>query len=224
MTRLQTSSSARFLETQHAFYRLLPQSQRRDLLHFVERFLAERDIALERPDSRLDLLVAAGAALVGMYQPVDDFSAVDWIYLGESDSENDGETWGNSRLLLDSRAVIEESASVIPGHQIVVHEFAHVLDQMRGFSGRTAAIRDALETHLEVLNRGGESCIVDWRDSIPIEAAMDSEFRYLEQVEFFAYASEAFFTTPRSLREELPALYDELLAIYRIDTARLQPA
>jgi len=37
--------------------------------------------------------------------------------------------------------------------------------------------------------------------------------------EFFAVASEAFFTLPGALREELPAVYRELAAFYRQDPA-----
>ncbi len=50
---------------------------------------------------------------------------------------------------------------------------------------------------------------------------MEGNFGYLEQVEFFAYASEAYFTAPRELQRELPGLYRELLGIYRIDTVSL---
>lgn len=205
----------------HALFALLPQEHRRALLEFTARFLARRDIALRRPESRLDVLVAANAALVGMYLPVDDFSSIEWIYIGEGDGTRDGEAWGSNKLLLEREAVIEESAAVIPGANVVIHEFAHVLDHMLGLSGRTPALRGALEEHLETLNRGEPTCIADWRDSIPIDMVMESDFSYLEQVEFFAYASEAFFTAPIELRRELPRLYDELLKIYRIDMAEL---
>ena len=40
-----------------------------------------------------------------------------------------------------------------------------------------------------------------------------------DPVEFFAVATEAFFETPALLRDEHPALYDELRRFYRQDPA-----
>jgi Mlc titration factor MtfA (ptsG expression regulator) len=37
--------------------------------------------------------------------------------------------------------------------------------------------------------------------------------------EFFAVASETFFTDPHALRQEFPALYDQLACFYRQDPA-----
>ncbi len=212
---------AKTLSQHHALFELLPEAHRQNLLKFALRFLREREITLEDPESRVDVLVAANAALVGMYQPVDYFSVIDWIYIGTGSGDHDGEAWGSNKLLLDSAAVIEESAQIIPGANVAIHEFAHVLDHMLGLSGGTQGLRDALETHLERLNRGEPGCISDWRDSISIDQVMEGNFGYLEQVEFFAYASEAYFTAPRELQRELPGLYRELLGIYRIDTASL---
>ena len=40
--------------------------------------------------------------------------------------------------------------------------------------------------------------------------------------EFFAVASEAFFVTPREMREEQPAMYRLLSSYYRQDPARIE--
>lgn len=205
----------------HALFPLLPAHHREALVDFVQRFISPRISELSVGEPPIDLLVAANAALVGMYQPVGHFSSIDWIYIGRSDDNHDGEAWGINKVLLDVDAVMAESAHIIPGANVVIHEFAHVMDHHLGLSGRTPALRAALEDHLQTLNKAAPSCIVDWRDSIPIDMVVHNDFHYLEQSEFFAYASESFFTAAPALKVELPGLYAELQAIYKIDMAEV---
>ena len=113
------------------------------------------------------------------------------------------------------------------GYNVVIHEFAHVLDLGNGAADGMPLLQSAAEQR-------------QWAD------VMQAEFDHFQERvvcghedesvidpygaegvdEFFAVASESFFVTPQSLRDERPALYALLAGYYKQDpaTARGGPA
>ena len=107
-----------------------------------------------------------------------------------------------------------------PGVNIVIHEFVHKLDMADnggdangcpalppGMSRRTWAktFSDAYD-RLCRLENAGIGTILD-------------PYATTDPGEFFAVASEAFFETPMSLRADFPAVYEQLVIFYGLDTA-----
>jgi Mlc titration factor MtfA (ptsG expression regulator) len=112
-------------------------------------------------------------------------------------------------------------ADAAPGaYNVVIHEFAHVLDMRDGtpdgvplLSG--AAARAAwLAVLMPEYDRFCERVVCGHETVLDAYAAEAPD-------EFFAVASEAFFVTPRELKEEQPALYRLLASYYRQDPASL---
>lgn len=104
------------------------------------------------------------------------------------------------------------------GHNVVYHEFAHQIDMLDGTVDGTPPIDDpALRAQwIEVctreyraLRRGRESVLREY-------AATDTG-------EFFAVATETFFTLPATVVEGAPELYDVLRRFYRQDPAAREP-
>jgi len=105
------------------------------------------------------------------------------------------------------------------GHNVVVHEFAHHLDFLDGYVNGTPPLRD------EALSRR-------WRDVMTAESTrLQRELRQeratflgwqaaWNEAEFFAAASERFFTRPGRLRHYHPPLYDVLAEYYGLDPIR----
>ena len=100
------------------------------------------------------------------------------------------------------------------GQNVVFHEFAHQLDMVDGTVDGTPPIRDAAlrqqwiavcTEEFRRLRRGDERVLRPY-------AATDTG-------EFFAVATEMFFTQPVELCAEAPELYDVLRAFYRQDPA-----
>jgi Mlc titration factor MtfA (ptsG expression regulator) len=129
-----------------------------------------------------------------------------------------GESWQQGQLILSWADVLAGAADPDDGHNVVIHEFAHQLDQENGpangapFLGRrdgharwASTLGAAFErTCAEQLARGEPTLIDPYGASDPAE--------------FFAVVSELFFERPQAaLARSHPALYAELSAYYRCD-------
>ncbi|MCZ8130682.1 MAG: zinc-dependent peptidase [Steroidobacteraceae bacterium] len=125
-----------------------------------------------------------------------------------------GQAWDTSRIILSWRDVAESG----DGYNVVIHEFAHYLDEESGgINGaprlatdadheRWAAVMQQAFDELQARAEAGEETLLD-----PYGAE--------DEAEFFAVATETFFELPRELRDEHPELYAELKACYRLDPA-----
>jgi Mlc titration factor MtfA (ptsG expression regulator) len=106
------------------------------------------------------------------------------------------------------------------GYNVVIHEFAHVLDALNGeIDGIPGPMpRPAQEQWARVLDAEYEAFCeqVDAGDETLLDpyGAQGPE-------EFFAVCTEAFFVVPRPMKKEQPALYRLLSSYYRQDPAGL---
>ena len=129
-----------------------------------------------------------------------------------------GEAVAGGPVMLSWRYVRSAGA----GYNVVIHEFAHVLDMEDGVADGTPILPpdlprrqwdDTLRHELEVLegrlDRGEPTALDPY-------AAQGPE-------EFFAVASEAFFADPAGLATGHPDLYAMLMRFYRQDPARDMP-
>lgn len=129
-----------------------------------------------------------------------------------------GESWPGGPVILSW-----DAAQRAPGMNVVIHEFAHKLDMANGAAdGRPplhsrmserawdAAFRVAYEGFCDAVERGRDT----WLDPYAAESPG----------EFFAVASEMFFTEPAETRRRYPDVYDQLSRFYRQDpAARVAP-
>ena len=127
-----------------------------------------------------------------------------------------GESWQQGQVILSWDDVLAGAAVADDGRNVVIHEFAHQLDQESGaangapFLGRreryarwAATLGAAYAQLCEQVARGEPTLIDAYGASDPAE--------------FFAVASETFFEQPQALAAEQPALYRELAGYYRAD-------
>jgi MtfA peptidase len=141
----------------------------------------------------------------------------------EFDEELAGEAMEGGPLMLSWRDVAEAGESAEWGYNVVIHEFAHVLDMRDGVADGTPPLASRAERGrwIEVLQAhyrdlceqvdAGEETLLD-----PYAAQAPDEF--------FAVASEVFFVAPLELRAEHPALYTLLAGFYRQDPAAPLPS
>jgi hypothetical protein len=134
------------------------------------------------------------------------------------DEELSGEAMHGGPVMLAWRDVDEAGESAAVGYNVVVHEFAHVIDMRGGVTagletvdpqserGRWLhALADEYEAFADAVDDGGETFL----DPYGAEA--------LE--EFFAVAAEAFFVAPGDLQSEMPRAYELLRTFFRQDPA-----
>ena len=129
-----------------------------------------------------------------------------------------GESWARGPVVL-SWAHAKHGAFIDDdGHNVVLHEFAHQLDDLSGDTDG-APILD--QTH------NGAAWTTVFRDAYArlvkdVEQGRDpflDPYGATKPAEFFAVAVEFFFEKPIELKREEPALYDQLTAYFRLDPA-----
>jgi hypothetical protein len=112
----------------------------------------------------------------------------------------------------------DDPAASTTAYNVVIHEFAHVLDMRDGVPDGVPLLPTAQERAawlaalIPEYDRFCERLVCGYETVLDAYAAEAPD-------EFFAVASEAFFVTPRELNAEQPALYRLLASYYRQDPA-----
>lgn len=128
-----------------------------------------------------------------------------------------GESWTQGQVILSWSDSLHDAAQDQDGHNVVIHEFAHQLDQENGgangappMPGGAARLKRWTQVFSEAFAQlqaqvaSGEPTLIDG-------------YGATNPAEFFAVASEVFFEQTPQLAAEHPALYQELRIFYRVD-------
>lgn len=134
----------------------------------------------------------------------------------EYDEVLSGEAMDGGPIMLSWHDVSEAGASAEWGYNVVVHEFAHVLDMADGAADGVPALTSFEERQdwLSVLLPAYES------HCRAVDAGIDTlldPYGATAISEFFAVAVESFFVTPHEMRSEHPDLYWMLARYFRQD-------
>lgn len=125
-----------------------------------------------------------------------------------------GESWRQGPLILSWESVMQ--AGTPPGHNVVIHEFAHKLDMLNGEANGFPPLHAGMDKrHWTRVFHQTYKQVHEWHatgEALPMNA-----YALENPAEFFAVSSEAFFETPRVLREALPDAYRQLCLFYRQD-------
>lgn len=142
-----------------------------------------------------------------------------------------GESWDSGSVILSWDSVLVGAANADDGMNVVIHEFAHQLDQLDGVANGVPILRDrdAYGRWEKVFSRSYEAHVeeVETRSRSrkrAEEPPLIDPYGATDPAEFFAVASETFFEEAQDLREAHPDLYAELKAFYGLDPATWPPA
>jgi Mlc titration factor MtfA (ptsG expression regulator) len=127
-----------------------------------------------------------------------------------------GESWERGPLIL-SWADIERGAAD-GGYNVVLHEFAHKLDEENGAVDGVPALPDAQAQSEWVDVMGREYDLLRLRARNADDGVLD-DYAATSPAEFFAVATECFFARPQALAARHPRLYAMLQRYYRLDPA-----
>ncbi len=139
------------------------------------------------------------------------------------DEELAGEAMEGGPVMLSWHDVRQAGRDANGSYNVVIHEFAHVLDLADGVSDGVPLLPPDLPRRawVDVLGREFEAFCS--RVEAGQETLLDPYGAHGED-EFFAVASEAFFAAPQGLKAEHPALYGVFSRFYRQDPAAEMPA
>jgi Mlc titration factor MtfA (ptsG expression regulator) len=129
-----------------------------------------------------------------------------------------GESWTHGQVVLSWADVLEGAAVEDDGRNVVIHEFAHQLDQAKGYANGAPWLgrRDRYPDWSRVMQE--EFARLQYRVAVG-EPSLINPYGATNPAEFFAVVSEIFFEQPRELAAWHPALYAELRTLYRVDPA-----
>ncbi|OYU74908.1 MAG: hypothetical protein CFE45_33775, partial [Burkholderiales bacterium PBB5] len=122
-----------------------------------------------------------------------------------------GQSWAQGRVILAWDEVRAGAADATDGRNVVVHEFAHQIDQDKGRAdGRPWRASRAQRRQWDAV-MGAAFAQLQWQPS-----ALLGDYAASDPAEFFAVATERFFEQPLALQAQAPAVYNELAGLYRV--------
>ena len=220
------------------YFRLLPADLQIQLKRHIQVFLAEKPFigcdGLDVTDE-MRVTIAAQACLLSLnrrraeYFPnlrqilvypgafiVDRVSTDGAGVLQEQRHVLSGESWSQGQVILSWDDVIDGAAVVDDGRNVVIHEFAHQLDQHNGHANGAPLLigRGRYARWARVLGEEFDRLQERARQGLP---SLFSYYGATNPAEFFAVASEVFFEQAGRMRVEHPEMYLEFRRFYRVD-------
>jgi Mlc titration factor MtfA (ptsG expression regulator) len=219
------------------YFRLLPADLQIQLKRHIQVFLAEKPfIGCDGLDvtEEMRVTIAAQACLLILNRRTDYFANLRQIlvYPGafivnrvQSDGAGvlrderqvlSGESWSQGQIVLSWDDVVDGAAVVDDGRNVVIHEFAHQLDQQNGQANGAPILvgREKYRRWAHVL--GEEFARLQHAASEGLPTLL-SHYGATNPAEFFAVASEVFFEQAGRMMEQHPELYRELSRFYRVN-------
>ncbi len=227
----------KILEKNIFFYRHLPQHFKKELKGDIQIFLNEKRFkgcgGLKITDE-IRLTIAAEACILLLnrkskyYPHLSTIFVYPHIYVGgenrlsstgipiENKSARAGESWHRGPLVLAWDDVKNSSNQNTKGHNVVLHEFAHQLDQEDGEADGAPILPKTMRyaEWTRVFKKEYNHLLDDVK--FQRKNVLDY-YGGTNPAEFFAVATETFFTKPQELNRDEPELYQELKTYYALD-------
>ncbi|MDO9314833.1 MAG: zinc-dependent peptidase [Burkholderiaceae bacterium] len=221
------------------YFRSMPTDLQLQLKKHIQVFLAEKPFIGCRGlvvTDEMRVTIAAQACLLLLNRRTDYFAqlrqilvypdafVVDRVQADGSGVVQDrrlalsGESWSLGQVILSWQDTVEGAEVADDGRNVVIHEFAHQLDQENGAANGAPRMtgRVRRERWARVLNEEFE--VLQRRERVgQRQPSLLSDYGATDPAEFFAVASEVFFEQPQRLATEHAALYRELSNYYRVN-------
>lgn len=220
-----------------AIYRRLPRELRQRVHQNTLLILDEVNFygcAGQEVTEPMKVLIAGHAALLVSGLSVDYYqrlasilvypgayrSEVEWQdgeIAGVEEQERLGESWDAGRVILGWDQLAWEAADPHTTTNVMLHEFAHQLDQLDGAADGAPPLASGIsaDNWHQVFSDAWERLQAQPWDS---DGVID-DYGATDPAEFFAVVTEAFFLTPVQLRQQEPALYRCLSGFYQLSPA-----
>jgi Mlc titration factor MtfA (ptsG expression regulator) len=225
------------IENNLPIYSHLSPAQRRRLQGHIQVFLAEKQfIGCQglQVTEEMKLIIAAIACLLllneqGNYFPklrsilvypsaylVNETTNTGNYVVEERRVARLGESWTTDQVVLSWEQVKRDTCNWRDGHNVVLHEFAHQLDQEDGKAEGVPILPQNSDYPIwaSVMTQAYLHLCNDVQRGV--KTVIDS-YGATNPAEFFAVATETFFEKPHQLLKQHPALYEQLQRYYQLD-------
>lgn len=218
-------------------YDRLPDHDKAELHGHIQVFLAEKHFegcgGLELTDE-IKVTIAGQACMLLLHRETDYFRKLITIlvypsaykaegreHVGgglvlESEQVRLGEAWVDGVVVLSWDDVQRGAFDPRDGQNVVLHEFAHQLDQEDGAADGAPPLRNRGKYAAWSRILGHDFKELREADKAGRKTVLDG-YGATNPAEFFAVATECFFEKPAKLKKKHPELYDQLRAYYHLD-------
>lgn len=219
-------------------YRRLPKELKGELHGLVNVFLSEKNFegcgGVQITDE-IKLCIAAQACILLLNRKTNFFPTLSTvlIYPGayfakgprrignqtiEDETTRLGESWTGGAVVLSWDHVKHEAVSLNDGQNVVLHEFAHQLDQEDGIANGLPPLGSGTSYIEWARVLKGEYEHLKFDVAHGVRDVIDA-YGATNPAEFFAVATEAFFELPERMKARHPDLYEEFKRYYKLDPA-----
>ncbi len=230
------SAWSEILETNFPVYRRLSAEDQRELQGHILVFLNEKLFegcgGLEITDE-IRVTIAAQACIMLLHRESTYYPTLRTILVYPSsylaahphdDKKKEhrlGESWQFGPVVLAWDSSLRGGKNAYDGHNVVMHEFAHQLDQMDGAAdgaptlgrGESWSARKPMYRSWALVFSRDFECLQ--RKAANGRKTVIDEYGATNPAEFFATATEAFFEKPRQLKKKKPELYEQLRIYFK---------
>ena len=174
-------------------------------------------LGLDRYDGFVGIVVHPGQ-VVARRQHTDEDGLVH-----QYDEVLAGEAMEGGPIMLSWQDVGAAGRSAAQSYNVVIHEFAHVLDMADGLADGVPLLPAELPRSEWLATLQADLTRLQTRVAAGDATTLDP-YGAQGAEEFFAVASEAFFVNPEAMQAEYPCLYGLFTRFYRQDPAQDTPA
>ena len=227
------------LTAQWPIYRKLPDLLKQSLQERIKLFLSEKQFVgcngFEVSENH-KLFIAAQACLLIINKPFEYFDKLETLLIyptafivnrnqllpngtiSEDKNINLGEAWESGKIILSWDDSYSGMINISDGHNVVIHEFAHLLDHTNGSANGAPLLQHAInydqwsKAFSAAFNRLQEPINEDHKNLFDPYGATNPG-------EFFAVASEVFFEKSKQFQQQEPDLHHQLVMFYAVDPA-----
>ncbi len=218
-----------FIETNIPPYLRLSDDLKQQLHGYISEFLFDKQFegcgGLELTDE-IRVTIAAQACLLLLNRQVRCYPRLMSVvvypsayFAPDEDGEEEvrlGESWRHGTVVLAWDSVKRGALNFVDGQNLVIHEFAHQLDQEDGDSDGAPILSSHSSYTVWARVLSDEYSRLRSRVEKGEKTVLDS-YGATHPAEFFAVASETFFEKPVQLRKKHPELFAELKLFYNVD-------
>jgi MtfA peptidase len=229
------------IESNLSIYKSLTSEQQKELLGYIQVFLKEKQfigcLGLQITEE-IKVTIAAIACLLlfgdrKTYFPnlrsvlvyphayiVNELTMNSYV-VEERRVARLGESWTRDQLVLSWEQVQQDIRNWKDGHNVILHEFAHQLDQEDGQAEGVPILARALDYEVWKQVMSAEYLQLCDRVENGQKTVLDN-YGATSPAEFFAVATETFFEKPKQLNQKHEVLYEILQRYYRLDPRQWQ--
>ena len=225
------------LKRRMPYFRSLPSDLQLQLKQHIKVFIAEKQFIGCQGiiiDDEMRVTIAAQACLLLLNRDTDYYPKLKQILVYPSlfivnnqqqdtngiiwEKQNilSGESWEFGKVILSWHTAVEDAAQPFDGHNVVIHEFAHQLDQEDGHSNGAPLLASSKDYAQWSSIMAQEYTSLQYQANHQ-EFSIFNYYGATNPAEFFAVVTETFFEKPLEFSQQHPRLYQQMSHFFKLD-------